>query len=78
MTATMTKGERAELGALIRKRERVMKAAARERSSQLIAEFDTQSAQIYSFDDDEVLEGSRSGGKGSRRAGGRSHRGKVP
>jgi hypothetical protein len=51
---SMTKGERAELGQLIRKRERVMKAAARERSIQLIAEFDTQSAQIYSFDDDAV------------------------
>lgn len=51
---SMTKGERAELGQLIRKRERVMKAAARERSIQLIAEFDMQSAQIYSFDDDAV------------------------
>ncbi len=54
MTARMTKGERAELGALIRKRERVMKAAAKERSAHLLAEFDTQSAQIYGFDDDEV------------------------
>lgn len=51
---SMTKGERSELGQLIRKRERVMKAAARERSIQLIAEFDMQSAQIYSFDDDAV------------------------
>lgn len=51
---SMTKSERSELGQLLRKRERVMKAAARERSDQLIAEFDTQSAQIYSFDDDAV------------------------
>ena len=54
MTASMTKSERAELGSLIRKRERVMKAAARERSAQLLAEFDTQSATIYKFDDDDI------------------------
>jgi len=57
--SAMTRAERAELGQLIRKRERVMKAAARERSSQLMAEFDTQSAQIYNFDDDEIWEKAR-------------------
>jgi hypothetical protein len=50
----MTKGERTELCQLVRKRERVMKAAASERSIKLLAEFDAQSAQIYSFDDDDV------------------------
>ena len=42
MTATgaMTKGERTELGQLIRKREKVMKSQAQERSAALIAEFD--------------------------------------
>lgn len=50
----MTKGERSELGQLIRKRERVMKSAAAERAAQMLAEFDRQSAAIYSFDDDEV------------------------
>ena len=45
----MTKSERSELGQLIRKRERVMKAAAAERAAQMIAELDTQSAAIYSF-----------------------------
>jgi hypothetical protein len=50
----MTKGERTELGQLIRKREKVLKAAAAERSAKMMAEFDAQSAQIYSFDDDKV------------------------
>lgn len=50
----MTKSERTELGQLIRKRERVMKSLAVERSAQMLAEFDTQLAAIYSFDDDET------------------------
>jgi vacuolar-type H+-ATPase subunit H len=50
----MTKSERTELGQLIRKRERVMKAQATERAAQMLAEFDAQCAQLYSFDDDEV------------------------
>lgn len=54
MTEKMTKAERAELGQLIRKRERVMKAAAAERSAQMMAEFDAQCAAIYSYDDDAV------------------------
>jgi len=48
----MTKGERADLLSLVKKRERVMKAGAAERSSALLAEFDAQSAKIYHFDDD--------------------------
>lgn len=54
MAEKMTKSERSELGQLIRKRERVMKAAAMERSAAMLAEFDTQLTAIYSFDDDEV------------------------
>lgn len=50
----MTKGERAELLSLVKKRERVMKAAAAERSAALLAEFDAQSAKIYHFDDDAI------------------------
>lgn len=50
----MTKGERAELGALIRKREKVMKATARERSLALLAEFDAASAKIFHYDEDAV------------------------
>lgn len=50
----MTRGERTELGSLIRKREKVMKSQAQERSAALIAEFDAQSAKIYHYDDDPV------------------------
>jgi hypothetical protein len=53
-TERMTKSERTELGQLIRKRERVMKAATDERGAVLIAEFEKQSATIYAFDDDAV------------------------
>lgn len=52
--ATMSRAERSELGQLIRKRERVMKSAASERSAQILAEFDRQSAAIYAYDDDAV------------------------
>lgn len=52
--AGMTKTERQELGQLIRKRERVMKNQARERSALLLAEFDASSAKIYHYDQDEV------------------------
>jgi hypothetical protein len=51
---SMTKGERTELGVLIRKREKVMKATARERSLQLMAEFDAASAKIFHYDEDPV------------------------
>lgn len=51
---TMTKAERQELGQLIRKRERVMKAQAQERSALLLAEFDAASAKIYHYDEDVV------------------------
>ena len=52
--ASMTRGERTELGSLIRKREKVMKSQAQERSAALMAEFDAQSAKMYHFDDDAV------------------------
>lgn len=50
----MTKGERTELGQLIRKREKVMRAQAQERSAALLAEFDAQSAKIHHWDEDGV------------------------
>lgn len=50
----MTKGERQELGQLIRKREKVMKSLAAERSTALLADYDAQSARIYHYDDDET------------------------
>lgn len=50
----MTKAERAELSMLIRKREKVMRSMAVERSAELLAQFDAQSARIYHYDEDEV------------------------
>lgn len=50
----MTKGERTELSALIRKREKVMRSAIQERSAQMMADFDRQSAEIFKFDDDAI------------------------
>ena len=50
----MTKGERTDLLSLVKKREKVMKTMASERSAEMIAEFEVQAAQIYSFDDDAV------------------------
>jgi hypothetical protein len=50
----MTKAERADLLSLIKKRERVMKTMAAERSAEMIAEFESQAAKIYSFNDDAV------------------------
>ena len=43
MPGTMTKSERAELTQLIRKREKLMKSQAQERSALLLAEFDARS-----------------------------------
>lgn len=51
---TTTKAERAELMQLIRKREKVMKAQAHERSVQMLAEFEASISQIYHFDNDPV------------------------
>jgi len=49
---TMTKGERDQLLQLVKKREKVMKVKAQERSAILLAEFDAQSAKIHHWDDD--------------------------
>ncbi len=50
----MTKGERDQLLQLVKKRERVMKVKAQERSAALLAEFDIQSAKIHHWDEDAV------------------------
>jgi hypothetical protein len=50
----MTKGEREDLHRLIRQREKVLKSAAKQRSAELIADFENQMGQEYSFDQDEV------------------------
>jgi hypothetical protein len=50
----MSKGEREDLQRLIRQREKVLKSAAKQRSAELIADFENQMGQQYSFDQDEV------------------------
>ena len=54
MNAGMTKGEREDLQRLIRQREKVLKSAAKQRSAELIADFENQMGQEYRFDQDEV------------------------
>jgi hypothetical protein len=50
----ISKAERHELLQVIKKRERVLKMHAQERSASLLAEFESHSAKVHSFDDDEV------------------------
>jgi hypothetical protein len=50
----MTKSEREDLAKLIRNREKVMKAAAGQRSAELLAEFEQQMASEYSYDQDKI------------------------
>jgi hypothetical protein len=50
----MTKSEREDLQRLIRQREKVMKSAAKQRSAELLADFESQMAAEYRFDDDAV------------------------
>jgi hypothetical protein len=54
MTTTMNKGEREDLQRLVRQREKVMKSAAKQRSAELLADFENQMGQEYSFDQDET------------------------
>lgn len=50
----MSRGEREDLQRLIRQREKVMKSAATQRSSELMADFENQLGAEYAFDDDAV------------------------
>jgi hypothetical protein len=50
----MTRSEREDLQRLVRQREKVLKSAAKQRSSELIADFENQMGQEYSFDQDEI------------------------
>jgi hypothetical protein len=52
----MTKGEREDLQRLIRQREKVLKSAAKQRSAELLADFENQMGSEYAFDCDEVWE----------------------
>ena len=54
MSALMTKGEREDLQRLVRQREKVLKAAAQQRSAELIADFKNQMGQGFSFNQNEV------------------------
>ena len=50
MNATMTKGEREELRRLVGDREKNLKDAAKLRSAELLADFENQIGQSFSFD----------------------------
>jgi hypothetical protein len=50
----MSKGEREDLQRLIRQREKVLKSAAKQRSAELLADFENQMGSEFSFDQDEV------------------------
>ena len=52
--APMTKSEREDLQRLVRQREKVLKSTAKQRSKELIADFENQMGQEYSFDQDET------------------------
>jgi len=50
----MSRQEREDLQRLLRQREKVQKSAAKQRSAELLADFDAQIQAQYSFDDDAV------------------------
>jgi hypothetical protein len=50
----MTRNEIDDLQRLIRQREKVLKSAAKQRSAEVLADFENQMGQEYSFDHDEV------------------------
>jgi hypothetical protein len=52
----MSKSEREDLQRLVRQREKMLKSAAKQRSAELIADFENQMGQEFSFDQDEVWE----------------------
>jgi hypothetical protein len=53
MTA-MNKGEREDSQRLVRRREKILKSAAKQRSAELLADFENQMGQEYRFDQDET------------------------
>lgn len=54
--SAMPKSEREDLQRLVRQREKVLRSAAKQRSAELLADFENQMGQEYSFDQDEVWE----------------------
>jgi hypothetical protein len=57
--ATITRYEREDLQRLVRQREKVLKSAAKQRSAELLADFENQMGQRYSFDQDETWDKAR-------------------
>ena len=53
-SSEMTRAERTDLGALIRRREKLLKTAAKQRAAELMANFEKQISTIFSYDDDET------------------------
>jgi hypothetical protein len=53
---TMTKSEREDFRRLINNREKVLKTAAKQRSAELLAEFEQQVASEYSYNQDHIWE----------------------
>ncbi len=53
-SSAMTRAERTDLGALIRRREKLLKTAAKQRAAELLANFEKQISTIFSYDDDET------------------------
>jgi hypothetical protein len=52
--SAMTRAERDDLQRLVRQREKVLKSAAKQRSAELLADFENQMGSEYSFDEDDV------------------------
>jgi hypothetical protein len=50
----MSRAEREDLQRLVRQREKVLKSAAKQRSAELLADFENQMGQTYAFDQDEI------------------------
>jgi hypothetical protein len=51
---TITKAEREDLQRLIRQREKVLKSAAKQRSAELLADFENQMGAVYQPEDDPI------------------------
>jgi hypothetical protein len=54
MNAIMARAEREDLQRLVRQRGKVLKSATKQRSAELLADFENQMGQEYSFDQDEI------------------------
>ena len=53
-SSAMTRTERNDLATLIRRREKLMKTAAKQRALELMADFERQISHIFKYDEDET------------------------